>query len=110
MAERKDIAGEISELDISKLLGTSGIVASAYCRNDVYFPLIISQSKFQVVVLVSSAVLPKGRVALIWVTNHKDAKPVSGASVTLYTPKVFNQRILHSKTFLCLGKRLQRCS
>jgi len=30
--QRKDIAGESSKVDVSKLLDKTGIVASSYCR------------------------------------------------------------------------------
>lgn len=84
--QRKDIAGESSKVDVSKLLGKTGIVASSYCRNDEYHPFVLAESEVQVIVLVTSAITSKGRSAVVWVTNMKDASPVSGAGIGLFAP------------------------
>eukprot|EP00210_Caulerpa_lentillifera_P001110 g1071.t1 len=84
VSDRKDLAGETPEFELDKLLRTSGIVATQYCRNEIYYPLVIVESSLQVAVLGTGAITEDGRSAIVWVTDMKQAKPVSRASVTIF--------------------------
>eukprot|EP00210_Caulerpa_lentillifera_P009050 g8637.t1 len=84
VAARRDLAGEIPEFDLEGLLKTTGIVATQYCRNEIYHPLLMVESTLQVAVLSTGALTEEGRSAIVWVTRMKNAKPVDRATVVIF--------------------------
>lgn len=80
----KDLTGEVSEFEISKLLEDTGVVVHEYCRSDLYNTQIIVESDVQVVAIVTESKDRKNAIGIIWVTSMSSGKPVKKATVTAF--------------------------